>query len=123
MELSGWRKYSLPHILHLKYKMNTDSTISTFSGDSYFLAHVTDCDNIAEATLIFSYILAAPFLIFNWLVALLMMPVFWIGLSTTLAIIDSYCKIKFRRRIKFKNTLSWMFDPEAPKKHRPWHLR
>lgn len=123
MELAGWRKYSLPHIIYHKYASNEISGYTRFSGDSFFLAHISDEPNIAEAVLMFSWFLTLFILPFNWLIGLMMLPVFQLSIAISLALIDSYCKIKFRRRIKFKNTVDWILDPDNHKKRRPWDMR
>lgn len=102
------KKYSLPHIIHDQYCKNTVKNYNgnRFTGESYFLAHLSNHEDIAEATGIASIILSVPFFFFlGFFFGMLSIIGINFILAVVLSTLDTYSTRKYRIRINLKTTM------------------
>lgn len=117
-----WRKYSLPHVMYDQYCSNTKKGYNgnRFGGDSYFLAHLSDHEDIATAVNIMSLLLSIPFYFMGFFYGLFSLVGIHFVIASVLSILDTYSTRKFRVRINFKKSIEWIYNKD-PKKRRGWY--
>lgn len=120
-KLTGWMKYCLPFVLVDQYLKNTDKKYSRFGGDSYFLAHLSNHDDIHNASVVAGFVLAIPYMILHPALIILGAGLNLIVLAMILSFLETYSTRKFIIRINAKKSINWILDPEAHKKRRPYH--
>lgn len=116
-----WKKHSLPHVIHDQYCKNTKKNYqgNNFTGGSYFLARLSDHEDVVYAVYLASLILSVPFYFIGFLYGCFSLGGIHFAIVVTLSALDTYSTRKFRVRINFKNSLDWIYNKD-PNKRRGW---
>jgi len=118
----NFKKYSLWHVIKDQYGENTKKNYNdnVFTGDSIFLAHVSNKSGIADVVFITALLLSIPFYFISLTVGLVALLAIHVAIVVSLSLTDTHSTRKYRVRINLKKTIDWVFNKD-PKKRKGDH--